>query len=165
MNAPNERDRPDEPWKYPYVAGVLDFGSNFRVRVTKDDGARFGHVIHLQIHIENTQPVVMGFLDEFCMNHGIEPRVREREENFRLELSKRDDVRDFLRLIRPYILVRAEAVEVALEDLIPGLENRLGSTEEGFLELMGYVDEIRSHTTQRSEPKYTQDYFRNEFNL
>lgn len=165
MTTPNEIARPDEPWKYPYVAGVLDFGSSFRVRLPKDDGARFGHVIHLQIHIENTRPAVMGFLDEFCMNHGIEPRVREREHNFRLELAKRDDVRDFLRLIRPYVLVRAEAVEIALEDLIPGLENRLGSTEEGFLELMGYVDEIRSHTVTRTEPKYTQDYFRNEFNL
>jgi hypothetical protein len=30
---------------------------------------------------------------------------------------------------------------------------------------MGYVDEIRSHTASRRETKYTQDHFRNEFNL
>lgn len=165
MTGPDEIERTDEPWKYPYVAGVLDFGSNFQVRVKGESGARFGYLIHIQIFIESTQPVVMGFLDEFCMNHGIEPRVREREHNFRMEIAKRDDVRDFLRLIQPYLIARVEPVQIVLEDLIPGLEDRLGSTEEGFLELMSYVDEIRSHTASRRDPKYTEDYFRNEFNL
>lgn len=165
MTDSGEIERTDEPWKYPYVAGVMDFGSNLQIQMDKDSGSRFGVRIVPTIHINHTEPAVLGFLDEFCMNHGVEPRLREREHNFRLEISKRDDIRDFLRLIQPYVLGRAEAVEILLEDLIPGLEGGLGSTEDGFLELMGYVDEIRSHTTQRSEPKYTQDYFRNELNL
>ena len=165
MTGTDRKERPDEPWKYPYVAGIMDFGSNLQARVKKESGARFGHLIHVQIHIESTSPVVMGFLDEFCINHGIEPRVREMEHNFRLEIAKRDDVRDFLRLVQPFVIPRAEPIKIILDDLIPGLDNRLGNTEDGFLELMGYVDEIRSHTASRREPKYTQDYFRDEFNM
>lgn len=161
----DNKNRPDEAWKYPYVAGAFDFGSNFTVRTKHREDSRFGIIISPQILFDSTDAAVLGFIDEFCMNHGIEPRLREQEANYRLSITARDYVRDFLQLIRPYVLSRSPEVEILLDDLIPALENRAQSTEEGMLEVMGYVDEIRKHTVQRREPKYTQDYFREQFNL
>lgn len=163
MTQPEEIERPDEPWKYPYMAGAFDFGSNFTVRTKHRDDSKFGIIVSPQILFDSTDAAVLGFIDEFCMNHGIEPRLREQDTNYRLSITARDDVRDFLKLIRPYVLSRSPEVEILLDDLIPALENRVQSTEEGMLEVMGYVDKIREHTTQRSEVKYTQDYFRDKF--
>ena len=165
MTQPEEIERPDEPWKYPYVAAMLDFASNFRCRVVKEDMARVNYQIVVDLHFAHPTPGVLGFLDEFCLNHDITPRFREQAENYRLEISKREDVKRFLELARPFSLVRAEPIEIVLEDLFPGLESGKQGSEEGFVELMGYIDEIREHTTQRSETKYTQDYFRDEFGL
>lgn len=161
----SEVERPDEPWKYPYVAAVLDFGSNFRVRVVKDSGAAVGHRIVPEVYVNHTDPGVLGFLDEFCENHGLQPRVRERDQNYRLEVSRRDDLRDLLRLVRPYVLARDETVRLILDRLIPGLERGDHGDEQGFLKLMATVDEIREQTTTRSEPKYTEAYFREEWGL
>lgn len=158
-----EIERTDEPWKYPYIAAVIDFGTNFRIRVVTESGAAVGYRIVPEMYVNHTDPAVLGFLDEFCTNHGLNPRLRDRDQNYRLEVSKRDDVRDLLRLVRPYIIARDEPVTILLEDLIPGLEAGKQGDEEGWLELMGYVDEVREHTVTRREPKYTEDYFRDEF--
>ncbi|OYR54979.1 hypothetical protein DJ70_12645, partial [Halorubrum halodurans] len=83
----------------------------------------------------------------------------------RLDIARRDDLRRFILLIEPYLIHRQPVAMVLIEDLIPGLEAGKGSTEEGFVELMGYVDEIRKHTHGTGRRKYTQDYFRDEFNL
>lgn len=158
-------ERPAEPWQYPYVAAVIDFGSNISITIRVDDEARVGYQIEQSIHINNTNPAVIGFLDEFCRNHGLNPRVREREQNIRIEIARRDDIRDLLRLVEPYVIARYEPVSVLLNDLLPGLDDRLQSSEEGFVELMRYVDEIRSNTKAKNDPKYTAHYFRDEFDL
>lgn len=165
QNDQEQIERSDEPWKYPYIAATIDFGSNFQIKVLVESESRVGYVISPQLYINSTNPAVMGFLEEFSENHGLNPRFREREDTIRMEITKRTDVRDLLRLVAPYVIVRRNAVAILLDDLLPGLDAGKQSDEEGFVELMEYVDEIRSHTTQRSEPKYTEDYFRDEFGL
>ena len=158
-------ERPAEPWQYPYVAAVVDFGSNFILDIVIEDKARVGYQISPKIFINHTNPSVIGFLDEFCQNHGLHPRYRERDQNIRLEVARRDDIGDLLSLVEPYIIGRYEAVSIMLNDLLPGMDNRLQSSEEGFVELMGYVDQIREQTASSKTPKYDQDYFRDEFDL
>lgn len=165
MTQPEEIDRPAEPWQYPYIAGALDWGANFKTRVISENGNAVRYTIIPQIMIESTDSAVLGFLDEFCLEHGMNPRLREKEHNYRLEINRRDDVETLLRLLEPFVVSRRPEVEIVLEDLIPGLNERKHTTEEGFVKMMGHVDEIRKHTVQRSEPKYTQDYFRQQFNL
>jgi hypothetical protein len=160
-----EIDWPDEPWKYPYVAAVVDFGSNLQIVVRSVEEARVGYTISPQIRFHHTDPAVLGFIDEFCTNHGVNPRLREKGTTYRLEINRRDDLETLLLLVQPYVLARAEASMILLEDLIPGLNEGLQGNEEGFCKLMGYVDEVRSHTVTRQEPKYTEDYFRSDFGL
>ena len=158
-----EIERPDEAWKYPYVAGAVDFKAGLRVSVQKATDTSVGYRIVPEIHVTNTDRVSLGFLDEFCENHGLSPRLRELENTNRLEISRRDDVRDFLALIYPYLIGKSEAAEIMLKRLIPGLENREHSDEQGFLHLMYHVDKIRELTRSREDATYTQDYFRDEF--
>jgi len=157
--AETQPERPAEGWKYPYVAGAIDFGSSIRVDVAKADDRKVGYVIIPAIRISKNNPTVIGFLDEFCTEHGLNPNFRDDTNTFRLEISKRQDVLKFLKLIRPYLIVRHEEAALLVEDLLPGLDAGKGSTEEGFVELMGYVDEIRS-LTRSENPKYDQDHFR-----
>jgi len=158
-----EIERPDEAWKYPYVAGAVDFKAGLKVGVQKASDTAVGYQIVPEIHITNRQKLPLGFLDEFCVTHDLHPRLREMANTNRLEISRRDDVRDFLALVYPYLIGKSEAAEIMLKRLIPGLENREHSTEEGFLHLMYHVDQIRELTHSRSDVKYTQDYFRDEF--
>lgn len=151
--------RPAEGWKYPYVAGAIDFGGSIAVNVAKASDRKVGYVIVPAIRISKNNPTVIGFLEEFCEEHGLNPIYRDETNTFRVEISKWKDIATFLKLIQPYLIVRHEVVTLIVEDLLPGLEAGKGSTKEGFVELMGYVDEIRTHT--RSEnPKYDQDHFR-----
>ena len=160
-----EIERNDEPWKYPYVAAVVDFGSNFGVRVNKDSSARIGYFINVQIVINSVNKTVIGFLDEFCLNHDIHGRPRQSTDNYRLEIARRDDVYRFLSLVRPYIIARETPVSIMVDELIPRLDDGQGGTQEGFVDLMEYVDEIREHTASAAQQKYTADSFRDEFDL
>jgi hypothetical protein len=163
MDRPTEIERPDEDWKYPYVAAVVDFGANFQMSVAKAGSRAVGYSITPSIIIQNTNSTAIGFLDEFCENHDLDPRLKEKEYNYSIQIARRDDLKTFLRLVEPFIIARTEPVRILLKNLLPGLQMGKQSDEEGFIQLMGHVDEIRKHTTQRSEPKYTQDYFRDEF--
>ena len=162
-----EIDRPAEQWKYPYVAAVIDFGSNFRANIIKRSDAKIGYNIAVEIHVNSNSEIGLGFLDEFLMDHQINPNIREdsKSDSYRLEINRRDDVEKLLLLVHPFILVRAEVVNITLEKLIPKLNEGVQKTEEGFYELVGHVDEIRSQTITRREPKYTQEYFKDEFDL
>jgi hypothetical protein len=147
------------------VAAVVDFGSSFSIKVTTQSSSRVGYIISPQISVSSTSPAVMGFLEEFTENHGFHPQFRgdKNSDSIRMEVTKRADVEQLLRLVEPYIIARREATVIMLDDLLPGLNEGKHSSEEGFVELMGYVDQIRDATTRRADPKYTQDYFRDEF--
>jgi hypothetical protein len=165
QNTEEQIERPDEAWKYPYVAAVVDFGTNLQVKVEKVNDAAVGYRITPLIYISHPDKLQLGFIDEFCENHGITPRLRETSTTFRLEIARRDDLRDFLWLVRPYLIARDQPVSILLDRLIPGLEDRKHSDKLGFVQLMHYVDKIREHTHGQGEPKYTEGYFRDEWNI
>jgi hypothetical protein len=161
--APEQREKPNEAWEYPYVAGVVDFGSSLSVNIEKASDTSVGYRIAPRLYISNTNKTALGFLDVFCRRHGIYPLIRETDTSYRLEISKRDDLRDFLSLVRPYIIVREEPVSILLNHLIPGLEDRKQSDKGGFIELMGYADLIKESTRAPSDRKYTKQYFQEKW--
>jgi hypothetical protein len=157
-------ERPDEHWKYPYVAGVVDYKSNIQANVGKASDRAVGYMINVELYISTPNPTGIGFLDEWCETHGLSPRVRELEHGFRLEVTKRGDVEHFLRLVRPYLINRFELAELILTELIPALNEQLTNTKEGFIETMDTIEEIRKHL-KSSDHKYTLDYFWNEWDM
>jgi hypothetical protein len=160
-----EPDRPAESWKYPYVAAVVDFGSNFSINVTQRDSRSVGYAINARIYINSTDETVLGFLDEFLHQHGIEPNVTNTDTSTRLEVNKRADLDLLFRLVRPYVIARHEEVEIMLKNLLPGLELGKQSSKEGFMDLIQHVDKIRKATKGASQAKYDEAYFRDEWDM
>lgn len=160
----SEPERPLQGWKYAYVAGAVDFGSNLKVTVTKTDDRKVGYAILPSLTISNRNRAVVGFIDEFCEQHELDPNLRTDKGSNILSITKREDLKRFLELIRPFLVARFEAVEVLVDDLLPGLKAGKGSSEEGFVELMELVDEIRD-LTYKDAGKYDQAYFRDEWNM
>ena len=158
-------ERPDKPWKYPYVAGVVDFGSNLSISVVKADSRAVGYAINPTLSISNTNKAVLGFIDKFCENHGIEPTLQGGDRTNRLVISKRKDLHKFLLVVEPYLIARSEAVELMLKQLLPAFDNGKHSDKRGFLKMMEYVEQVREHTSKRGNPKYTTQFFRNEWNM
>lgn len=163
MKSP-EPERPAESWKYPYVAGVVDMGSSLTVNVAKDDNTRVGYIIGHKVEITSTDPTVLGFIDEFCDEHGIQPLLKEDDKTYRLTINRRDDLELFFRLVQPYLLQRHEQTEILLNDLLPGLNEGKPSTEGGFYEMMEHVEAIRELGNTRTR-KYDREYFAEEWNM
>ena len=116
------------------------------------------------MYLTNRNQTVLGFLDEFCEQHGIEPTYNTRNQYPRIEISKRDDLATILELVRPFLIAKHEPVEILLEDLIPELKAGKQSSEEGFYELMGIVDKYRE-LSYKDDAKYDQAYFRDEWDM
>ena len=157
-------DRPDENWKYPYAASALDFGSNLQLSVSKVSDSAVGYRIAPALQINNSSKAPLGFLDEFCQNHGVTPKLRETRSSYRLEINRRDDLQH-LRLVYPYVIGRRESAEIIAEKIIPDLKEGQASSKQGFVDLMFYVDKVRENTQQRREPKYDQQYFKDEWDM
>ena len=161
----NEPDRPANNWKYAYVAGVVDFGATFTMNVVQRNDRAVGYVIQPQVNITSHEKTSIGFLDEFCEQHDVDPNLRQKRDRYKLEINSRDHIEKFLKLVQPYVIARHDEIEIMVKHLLPGLELGKGSSKKGFVELMAYVDEIRSRTKSRREPKYDQAYFKDEWNV
>jgi hypothetical protein len=165
MSGHDDVDRPAPTWKYAYVAAAIDFGGNFAMMITTSEGSAVGYFIQPQLRITNTSQTALGFIAEFCDQHEIDTQLSENRGSYRVAIGKRDDLTKMLKLVRPYVVAKHNAVEIMLKNLLPGLELGKASSKEGFVQLMQYVDQIREDTPTRSEPKYTEDYFREEWDL
>jgi transposase-like protein len=80
----NEPERPAEGWKYAYAASAVDFGSNLKVVVQKATDRAVGYAIIPSLTITNSNQAAIGFLDEFCEQHGLDPNLRSDKGRRRL---------------------------------------------------------------------------------
>lgn len=165
MDNSTESSRPAQKWKYPYVAGAVDFGSNLRVSVQKAADTKVGYRIAPQLHFTNSDRTPLGFLDEFCEQHDMHPQTRSDNTSYRLEVNRRDDLERFLRGVEPYLIGRAEETEILLKNLLPGLQMGKHSSKEGFLKMVQHADRIREIAGLRTDVKYDEAYFREEWDL
>lgn len=179
-NAPKEPKRPTWKLRYrevvneneyelmgAYVAGVIDSSGSLTVRVQKASDRSVGYMISPMISIQRHQEEIINVIDNWCMEHGIQASIRETETEkgtqLTFELRKRDDLKRFLENIQPFVIVKHNAVEIILCEIIPRLEERKISTKEGFLETMEYVDMVRESTSTTANVKYDTEFFRNEW--
>jgi|APHM01.1.fsa_nt_gi hypothetical protein len=167
-NSSGDIERPAEPWTYPYVAGALDFGGSITNQVSKAEDTRVGYSIVPAIKFHKTNPTVLGFLDEFCQEHNLKPGFRDEPTNYVLRIGRRADIEKLLRLVEPYMIAKVEPAMILLNEILPGLNDRRHSSKKGFIELMGYVDDVKrcsEATDKLSDAKYTQEYFRDEWDM
>lgn len=159
-----ETERPLQEWKYSYVAGIVDFNSSLTVSIQEMSDRKVGYGIIPKLRVTNPHRGSIEFLREFCEEHDISPRVGPRNNTFRLEVTKRNELRKFTSLIQPYLIARYESVEILRTRLLPGLEHGVGSTKKGFIRLVRYADRIRERTSSAGS-KYDESYFKDEWDI
>jgi len=63
----------------------------------------------------------------------------------------------------PYLVTQFENAQIMLSFIIPSMEQRKHLTKPGFYEIIKALDEIRDETRQGTNPKYTAEFFREEW--
>ena len=149
-----------------YVAGVMDSTSSITVSVAPQQNTRLGYTIVPRILMERHQEHLIGVVDNWALEHGINAKVKQHESNsgqkYTYSIQSRGDVRKFLELIKPYIVVKHDTIEIILNEILPRLEEGRHKTKEGFVETIEYADMVRE-STARSNYKYDADYFLEEW--
>lgn len=141
-----------------YVAGVIDGGSAITVVVGKDSKARLGYHITPTISLRRRNPAILQVIDEWATEHGIRGSIIEKNDSIEWKLQSRDDVREFLELLEPYLIVHDNTAQLILNEVLPRLDEGTHRTKDGFLETIEYADMVRE-ATSGSTPKYNTEYF------
>lgn len=156
-----------------HLAGVIDSSGSVTIRVRKDTDYRLDYTLSPQVSVRraNEEDPILGKLMAYCEEHGVKFSTVENshgadEERTSIELVVKDmdSVERFLEPLMDYLVTKYYPAEAILEYVIPAIREGEHTTEEGFIELMGIADEIRSATAERrGGVKYTQEYFKEKW--
>lgn len=147
-----------------YIAGILDAEGSIRVGVASDDSYKLGYAIRPKILVRNTSEQLVKVFANWCAENGITAKVRQvagNENTFEARVTRQDDVQLLLELMYPYVLVQQDDIEILRDEIFPRLDRNEHSSPEGFIELMGYVDQIASDRAR----KYDRDFFIEKFDV
>lgn len=150
-----------------YLAGLIDGVGSFEVNVSPHDnyatGFRFEPKIRIGLHESDT--AVLGMIDEYCEEVGVDYSVDDRKasETVRIEVQGPDQIYRFVDPLGEYLIREYEAAWVMLNEILPAVKDGKHQSKQGLYELMEYVEELRSVVGRGREPKYTQEWFAEEW--
>ena len=152
-----------------YLAGVLDSRNSFMIRVGKERSYRFGFSIAPIVRIKRNNEALINFLCHWSEENGIKYSRYESGSGDNVshvwEISDRDEVAKLIEIVEPYLLIHDEMAIEIRDELIPMLQDRVHSTEDGFLEVMEVVDSVREKgesTSSKYDLQFFEDYFSSE---
>ncbi len=125
--------------KKAYVAGFLDADGSIYVRAKPNPTYRYGFQIALYIVLFQSAKDRANF-EQVCALIGY-GRMRERKDGI-LEyvINKIDDVKEFLKYVRPYVIMKKEQVDLMLR--IIDLKSKVVSKDD-FRSLLQLIDSYR----------------------
>lgn len=159
-----------EETQIAHLAGIVDVQGTLSLRIEKDDSHRIGYTMtpELEIRRKNTDDdPVMGKITQYSEEHAVKFYIREdSNSNIVVVTIKRPhNVRRFLEPMIDHLVTNFIDAHLMLEQAIPALEDGAHLNKDGFYELVGIADALREGRTMRRGPKYTQEYFANEWSL
>ncbi|AGM10941.1 HNH endonuclease [Halorubrum tailed phage 7] len=151
-----------------HLAGVFDVVGSVTAQLTKTEDTRIGFRFHplIRINRPEDQEVLMGKLDAYCEDYDVDHSITKRSDSgsFVFEAKSPEGIRNFLMPMMDYLVVNHEEAIIMLEEILPRVEDDLHLTEDGLIEIMGYVDRLRETSRYGAEAKYTQSYFEDLWN-
>ncbi|SEG34834.1 LAGLIDADG family homing endonuclease [Halobellus limi] len=141
-----------------YMAGLVDGAGSFSVQVHKDTNYKSGYAFAAFFKMNHRQQEALVDFANWAEDQGVEVSV---EGESSLTVGKIDDLKLLIETLRPFVRTKALDVEILAEEIIPRIEAGEHTSEDGLIELMGYVEQMPS--VNMSNRKYTQDYFIEEF--
>ncbi|QRV15065.1 hypothetical protein JMJ58_19490 [Haloterrigena salifodinae] len=151
---------PENDWRAVYAAAALDWGGNLKASLRKKGSSKFGYEITFEVSFKKSSPEAVGLIDEFCTDLGLNPKatIDERDEGdqYVVRLTRRDEVREFLEVVFPFLAARHEQAEILLEDVFPALDEGRHRSAEGMVEVASMLDRVQERGFQRggSHKKY-----------
>ncbi len=149
-----------------YIAGIMDATSSVSVVVSSQPNARLGYRIVPRIQLQRHQSHLIGVVDNWALEHGIRGTIQQRESASGTKhiytIENRDEIEQFLKEIEPYLVVKHNAIQILLNEVLPRLRDGVHMTKPGFVETMAYVDMVRDKTAS-SDMKYSKEYFEEEW--
>lgn len=148
-----------------YLAGLVDGAGSIEVNVSPHSnyatGFRFEPKIRLSL--DESDAAVLGLLDEYCEEQGIQYSIEEREGSDTLRFVVQDPAHlcVFIDGFGNYLIRRYEDARIMLNEILPKVKDGEHRSKQGIYELMEYVEELREGTGR--DPKYTQEWFENEW--
>lgn len=163
-----------EPEQIAHLAGAFDMAGNITLRVTKSSDFSLGFTMRPTVYM--TYPVreseaLMGKVDAYCEDQGVAATInqtnKEGESSYRLTIEGKENnyIERFLKPLMPYLITKYRPAILMLDEVLPRIEDGQHKNKEGFVELMGYADELRKGRTNRGRLKYTQEWFEEEWSL
>lgn len=109
--------------------------------------------------------ILTAVCDEHDIVHRVETNRDTTYDSYQFVTSSRSDVQEFLRLIRPYLTVREDAVELLCETIIPRLDAGDHRSKPSFLSLMQDIELFREQVGRANRSKYDLDFFEEEWGM
>lgn len=150
-----------------YVAGVLEAEQAIRCTINKAGDSRVGYRIIPKIEMQTTSRelsnVIMNWLNSLGIFTSMETLGSERPK-YKVSVTRRSDVKRILETISPYLIVHDREAEILLEEVIPRLDDERVLTEERFIEVVAFVDQIATAGPSPNR-QYDLEFFKDEFGI
>jgi hypothetical protein len=156
-------------WRCPYIAGLVDNHATVAVTIAKRSKTSIGFGVRTKCRIKLPAAESLEILTAFADEHEIAYRVdTDRDttyESHQFVISRRQSMQEFLRLVKPHLVVRDEAVDLLCETVIPRLEAGDHRSKVSFLSLMQDIETFREQVGRANRTKYDRKFFQNEWGL
>lgn len=148
-----------------HLAGVFDAAGNLTVHIAPRDGYELGYEYRPLVRLNRNKKdsALIGKFDHYAQEQGIHPSIEEKENHLEYEVYGPENIRAFLEPLLPHLVSKYELTLLMVDEILPAVEENEHLTKQGFYDLMGPADVIRKETTHGPDPKYTQEYFADEF--
>lgn len=156
-------------WRRAYIAGLVDNHAGVVVTIAKRAETSIGFGVQTECRIKLPAQESVDVLTAVSEEHDIAYRVKTNRDrtydSYQFVTSRRGDVQEFLRLVQPYLTVRADAVELLCETIIPRLDAGDHRAKSSFLSLMQDIETFREQVGRANRSKYDLEFFENEWGM
>lgn len=148
-----------------YLAGVVDGKGNFRVTIQPNEKRNVGYSFMPQIRLGiGDSEMFINMIDAYCEEIDSEYFIADPSNTTEVVVSGLDAVDRFVGPLAQFFLLQREQVD-AMAEVIEGMQEDKHLSEEGIIELMEPVEVLQENRSAGRPSKYTQQYFKDEFNL
>lgn len=155
-----------------HLAGVFDAIGIVNIRIAKDDTYRIGYEMRPICEVTQTegpmQDALMEKMCAYCDENNVKymmvhanKREGENDRN-KLTITEPWAIEEFLEPLLPYLVANYEPAVLMIEAAVPLLKHDRHLDKQGFYDLMGIADQLRSSRNNKRSV-YDQQYFAEEW--
>lgn len=158
-----------QEWLTPYIGALVDNHFNILVKVAKDQQRKIGYRVAPELRWKTEHQAGATLVKEFCVENDISAHVVEKHNqtytSYEVTITRRNGIRRFIELVRPYTPVREDAITILADKILPAMEDGAHLERESFLEMMRLVSTFREAAGRANRAKYDYEYFQKEWDI